>query len=102
MDKNEYHFSCTSCGHNFSTELTREEFMDFEACVECGENSIVRDNKVDNDLEYGKMGGDNAAPGIADPVRLGNIKPSGEFRDLVKEIHKRTPGSTLNNTRYFD
>lgn len=102
MEKNEYCFSCTSCGENFTTQLTREEFMDFEACEKCGEKSIIRDNGVDNELEYGKMGGDNAAPGIADPVRLGHIKPSQEFRDHIKEIHKRTHGSTLNNTRYFD
>lgn len=35
-------------------------------------------------------------PPIADPVRLGRIKTPESFRDLLRHIKSRNPGSTLS------
>lgn len=40
----------------------------------------------------------NGAPGLSDPVRLGLIKPSDGFRDVLKSIKKNNPGSSFNIT----
>lgn len=36
------------------------------------------------------------APGFSDPVRLGFMKPSDGFRDVLKKIKDGSPGSKIN------
>ena len=36
------------------------------------------------------------APAMGDPVRLGVRKVDNGFRDVLQQIHHRTPGSNLN------
>jgi len=36
------------------------------------------------------------APGFSDPVRLGRMKPSDGFRDLLDKVKKGNPGSPIN------
>jgi hypothetical protein len=36
-------------------------------------------------------------PGLSDPVRLGLLKPSDGFRDLLKSMKKTSRGSTIND-----
>lgn len=36
------------------------------------------------------------APGLSDPVRLGRLKPSDGFRDVLGKIKSGSPGSTIN------
>lgn len=36
------------------------------------------------------------APGLSDPVRLGRMKPSDGFRDVLSSIKKNNPGSDIN------
>lgn len=36
------------------------------------------------------------APSLGDPVRLGLLKPSGAFNEVLSRIHERTPYSKLN------
>lgn len=36
------------------------------------------------------------APGLSDPVRLGRVKPSDGFRDVLSSIKKNNPGSNIN------
>lgn len=38
----------------------------------------------------------NGAPGLSDPVRLGLIKPSDGFRDVLKNIKNNNPGNNIN------
>ena len=38
----------------------------------------------------------NTAPGIADNVRLGRVKPSDGFRDRLKDIKKSHKHATMN------
>ena len=35
------------------------------------------------------------APGLSDPVRLGFVKPSTGFRELLSDIKKRNRGSNI-------
>ena len=39
----------------------------------------------------------NGAPAIGDPLRLGRMKPSQDFRDRLREIKKTHRGSTIND-----
>lgn len=39
-----------------------------------------------------------AAPAIGDSVRLGVRKIDNGFKDVLQQIHARTPGSRLNTT----
>jgi hypothetical protein len=55
-----------------------------EPCPECGEKSI---RKL------------LTTPPIADPVRMGRIKAPEGFRDVLKQIKKRTPGSVIEVDR---
>lgn len=36
------------------------------------------------------------APGLSDPVRLGRMKPSDGFRDVLSKIKSGSPGSNIN------
>ncbi len=38
----------------------------------------------------------NGVPGLSDPVRLGLVKPSDGFRDVLKTIKKNNPGNNIN------
>ena len=36
------------------------------------------------------------APGFSDPVRIGRMKPSNGFRDVLQKIKEGSPGSNIN------
>ena len=38
----------------------------------------------------------NGIPGLSDPVRLGLVKPSDGFRDVLKKIKNNNPGNNIN------
>ena len=54
--------------------------------------------------EYDKFKEDNphleryidGSPGMSDPVRLGLVKPSDGFREVLSNIKKGSPGSKIN------
>ena len=54
--------------------------------------------------EYDKFNEDNphleryidGSPGMSDPVRLGLMKPSDGFREVLRNIQKGSPGSKFN------
>lgn len=43
----------------------------------------------------------SGAPMLVDPVRIGIKKTDSGFREVLKKIHTRTPGSQLNKTNHF-
>ena len=84
-----YDFKCTNteCNHEFERKTSYEE-RESQTCPECGKPA---------DKVWAGQG-----PGMGDPVRLGLMKPSDGFRDVLRNIHKRTPGSQLNtNSSYI-
>lgn len=36
-----------------------------------------------------------SAPMLVDPIRLGGLRPPSGFKEVLKNIHDRTPGSQL-------
>lgn len=54
--------------------------------------------------EYDKFKEDNphleryidGSPGMSDPVRLGLMKPSEGFREVLRNVKKGSPGSKIN------
>ena len=40
----------------------------------------------------------NTVPNICDPVRIGVRKMDNGFKEVLESIHRRTPGSTLNES----
>lgn len=38
----------------------------------------------------------DGSPGMSDPVRLGLIKPSEGFREVLRNVQKGSPGSKIN------
>lgn len=68
---------------NKKTGKTREEFMSI--------SEADAYEKANPHIE--RMCG---APGIADPWRLGRIKPDGGFRDLLRAVRKKHRGSNIN------
>lgn len=82
-----YDYKCGTCEHEFEKSVKMSNYLDSQECPECGEKS---DRTV------------KGAPGIGDPMRLGITKPSEGFRDVLRSIHERTPGSQLkNNSSYI-
>lgn len=54
-------------------------------CPSCG-----REGKIEKRIYY--------APLLGDPIRLGIMKPDNAFKDVMRRIHDKTPGSQLDKT----
>jgi len=82
-----YEYQCQSCSTVFDRKRTMADMHqpESEACPECFEVGHVKKVIL-------------TAPGLADPVRLGLIKPNSGFREVLHKIHEKTPGSRLNET----
>lgn len=78
-----YEFMCKKCDTHFDRFLSINDRHEptKQECPSCTSMTVVSC--------FG-------TPPIADPVRMGRIKPSEGFRDLLKQIKKRNPGSTLD------
>lgn len=96
-----YHFKCNDCGQTFEELCKMSECDTFEPI-----NRIIW-NKCPNrtvDPNTGNMLPPKKAcdivqvqttSNICDPVRMGRVKPSSGFRDLMRRIKKANPGSTM-------
>lgn len=82
-----YDYRCSHCKHEFERNLKVAQYQETQFCPEC---SLAADKTI------------SRAPALGDPVKLGFIKPSDGFRDVLRNIHHRTPGSVLkNNSSYI-
>lgn len=80
-----YNYKCSECDHAWE-ELRKISEMNTpveQPCPEC---------KVSGKIEKLLSG----APMMGDPLRLGRMKTSDGFKDVLKKIHERTPGSQLD------
>lgn len=83
-----YDYKCKDCNETFEVLCKIADMSLPRECKHCGSLNTER-----------FLGG---APGLGDSVSLGMIKPPDGFRDVLKNIHDRTPGSTLkDNSRYL-
>lgn len=77
-----YEYKCQNCGQSFTNSSTiaeRKKPCD-APCKECGETA------VEQVLGFA---------GIADPVKLGRVKPPAGFNEVLRNIKKGNPGSTV-------
>lgn len=82
-----YDYKCPSCSTEFEKTVKMANYQDAQDCPQCSTPS-------------GRFV--NGAPGIGDPMRLGLMKPPEVFRDLLRRMDARTPGSTLkSNSSYI-
>ena len=81
-----YEYQCESCSHVFEQKHTISDMHKPEAdpCPACEQVAVKKVILT--------------APGLADPMRLGLIKPNSGFREVLHKIHENTPGSRLNET----
>ncbi len=78
-----YTYQCQKCEHMFERVLPIS--LRYEPttlpCPECNETAVHK--LVDT-------------PPLADPVRLGRIKTPDGFKDVLRNIRDRNPGSVLD------
>jgi len=89
-----YRFYCYSCGHVWEESRTVAERLEptKKPCPECG---AVHGKKTKD----GDPSGVDiliCATAIGDSVRLGITKPRGDFREILQQIKKNNPKSTLD------
>lgn len=76
-----YDYECDSCQTQFPVMCKIADREIPKPCPECGSTThqvII------------------SAPMQADGGRIGRAKPPKEFQNLLKSIHKRNPGSRMN------
>ncbi len=71
-----YEYLCEACNHEFDEMLKMDSRHEptQKPCPSCGENTVIL--KI-------------SAIRIGDPVALGIIKPSSEFKDVMSGIAKK-------------
>lgn len=83
-----YDYRCAACDTVFEKSVRMSEYQDKQECPNC---STPAERTVGT-----------YAPSIGDPIRLGITKPDQGWKDLLRSIHARTPGSILkNNSSYI-
>lgn len=83
-----YDYKCKDCNNHFEKMIPMSQHGAVQTCPLCSGES---------ERAVGAY-----APNIGDPVRLGLKKPSDGFRDLLRNIDAKTPGSILkNNSSYI-
>jgi putative FmdB family regulatory protein len=78
-----YTYQCADCEHVFERVLpiAAREDPTHEPCPHCGKLDV---KKLVN------------TPPVCDPVRMGRIKAPDGFRDVLRNIRDRNPGSVLD------
>jgi len=79
-----YDYKCSQCEHTFtkSSSIADRKIPVESPCPECGQEGTIS-----------QLIG---APGIGDPHRMGRIKPPSGFNEVLRNIKKGNPGSTIN------
>lgn len=83
-----YDYACKECDETFEKTVKIAQMNEKQECPYCG--------SMDTEKFIG------GAPALGDPVRLGIRKPDGLWRDTLKTIHEKNPGSVLkDNSSYI-
>ncbi len=78
-----YSYECLGCGYKFEEKNSISERLEptKSSCCKCQQKKII--------LVLG-------TPGFVDPIRIGVRKVPEVFKDRLKEIKKKHPGSKIN------
>lgn len=90
-----YNFRCTKCLGEW--EIDTEKHLVFDEydkpCPKCKKTNCIE--------KWVPNPNGNIIPARGDGVRMGSVKPSNGFREVLHKIHERSPGSNLDKSRYF-
>jgi putative FmdB family regulatory protein len=81
-----YSYHCKDCDTSFDKLLKLADIETPQACPKCATPTERH------------IGG---APGFGDPMRMGRMQPSDAFKDLLRNVHAKTPGSVLKDNSSF-
>jgi putative FmdB family regulatory protein len=81
-----YEYQCGSCAAVFDRQRKIADMLgpEGEPCPECAAENVKKVILT--------------PAGLADPMRLGLVKPNSGFKEVLHKIHELTPGSQLNKT----
>lgn len=85
-----YDYQCKECDHSFNQfqKIADRKLPEETPCPECG---------AENSVEQQILG----TPVLSDTMRMGLKKPPEGFREVLKEIDRKTPGSRLKKTSTY-
>lgn len=83
-----YDYMCTSCDDTFCEmyKVSDREIPVNNPCRKCGKMTVQK--RIGNLV-------------MADTWKLGRTGPPDWFKDRLKEVHRRTPGSILDKTSKY-
>lgn len=85
-----YEFKCSSCGsdHDLMKKISDRDVTETDICPDCGKT--------------GTLNRSVGSPLIAYSVNVnGSGKPPEGFREVLRRIHSRSPGSQMQHTSSF-
>ena len=90
-----YNYKCEKCEHEF------EEMLSISRRKEPTEVPCERQLHRAAPICGGEIKMKAVAPGIGDPLKMGLIKPDGQYVEKLKEIKKNHPLGTVSAKDYW-
>ena len=90
-----YDYKCEKCEHEF------EEMLSISRREEPTEVPCERQLHRASPICGGEIKMKAVAPGIGDPLKMGLIKPDGQYVEKLKEIKKNHPLGTVSAKDYW-
>ena len=90
-----YDYKCEKCEHEF------EEMLSISRREEPTEVPCERQLHRAAPICGGEIKMKVVAPGIGDPLKMGLIKPDGQYVEKLKEIKKNHPLGTVSSKDYW-
>ena len=90
-----YDYKCEKCEHEF------EEFLTIARRNEPTETPCEKQVHRAAPICGGEIKMKTVAPGIGDPLKMGLIKPDGQYVEKLKEIKKNHPLGTVSSKDYW-
>ena len=90
-----YDYKCEKCEHEF------EEFLTIARRNEPTETPCEKQVHRAAPICGGEIKMKTVAPGIGDPLKMGLIKPDGQYVEKLKEIKKNHPLGTVSAKDYW-
>lgn len=82
-----YDYKCPNCQNEFEKNVKIANYQEPQECPSC---QTLSERFV------------NGAPSFGDPMRMGLTKPPEAFKDVLRRIHEKTPGSQLKQNSSYN
>ena len=90
-----YDYKCEKCEYEF------EEMLSISRRKEPTEVPCERQLHRASPICGGEIKMKTVAPGIGDPLKMGLVKPDGQYVEKLKEIKKNHPLGTVSSKDYW-